>query len=131
MEDFAQIPSQKSDPIHLSGQRDIPSGRSTVKASSIRTTRTFRPDFPLCCEASNCSKLHSSGRLSNTAGRLSVFDKENNFVPKHRYGKTTATVRTMCVPVRTLSLIRQVEHTNFNRLDVNLHGPDAQALIWK
>jgi hypothetical protein len=34
----------------------------------------------------------------------------------------------MCVPIRTLSLIRQVVQKKFNRLDVRLHGPDAQAL---
>jgi len=58
-----------------------------------------------------------------------VFDKENDFVPKHKYGKTVATVRTMCVPVWTLSLIRQVVHTKFNRLNDSIHGPDVQALI--
>jgi len=108
--------SDKSNPLH-------PSGHSIVKASSVRTTRTFRPDLPLCREASNCS--------SNTAGRHSVFDKSKDFFPKNRYGKTVATVWTMYVPVRTLSLIRQVVHTNFNRLNVSLYGLDAQALIWK
>jgi hypothetical protein len=33
----------------------------------------------------------------------------------------------MCVPARTLSFIRQVVHTKFNRPDVSLHGQDAQA----
>jgi len=94
-------------------------------------TRTFYPDLPLCREALNCSRLHPSRHLSNTAGCLSVFDKENDFVPKHKYGKTAATVRTMRVPVWTLSLIKQVVHTKFNRLDVSLHGLKAQALIWK
>jgi hypothetical protein len=64
------------------------------------TTRTFRPDSLMYPEASNCSKLHPFGCLSNTSERLSVFHKYNNFLSKHRYGKTTATVRT-------LSLIRQ------------------------
>jgi len=71
--------------------------------------------------------LHPFGRLSNTAKHLSVFDKENNFVPKHRYRKKAATIRTMCVLVRTLSFIRQVVHTKFNRLDVILHGPNTRA----
>jgi hypothetical protein len=39
---------------------------------------------------------------------------------RHSYGKTAATVRTM-------SSIRQVMYTKFNRPDVNLHGPDDQA----
>jgi hypothetical protein len=33
----------------------------------------------------------------------------------------------MCVPVQTLSFIRQVMHTKFNCSDVSLHGPDTQA----
>jgi hypothetical protein len=33
----------------------------------------------------------------------------------------------MCAPFRTLSFIRQVMHTKFNRPDVSLHGPDVQA----
>jgi hypothetical protein len=54
----------------------------------------------------NCSWLHPSRRLNNTVGRLSVFNMEKDFVLKDKYGKTAATVRTMCVPVQTLSLIR-------------------------
>jgi len=77
----------------------------------------------------NCSRLHPTERLSNTAGRLSVFDKENDFVPNHIYVKKAAIVQTMCVLFRTLSLIRQVVHTKFNRSDVSLHGSDAQASI--
>jgi len=60
-----------------------------------------------------------------------VFDKEKDFVPKHRYGKTAANVRAMCVPIRTLSLIRQVMQKKFNHPDVRLHGPDAQALYMR
>jgi hypothetical protein len=46
---------------------------------------------------------------------------------RHNYGKTATTVRTMCDPVQKMSSIRQVMHTKFNCLDVNLHGPDHQA----
>jgi len=90
--------------------------------------RTFGSDFPLCLEPSNYSSWHSSRRLKNTAGRLLVFDMLKDFIPKHRYGKTVATVRTMCVPVRTLSLVRQVMHTMVNCPADNIHGPGAQAL---
>jgi hypothetical protein len=79
---------EKSDPLHPFRRRDILFGCLTVQASSIRTTRTFRPDRPLCREPLNCSWLHLSRRLSNTAGRLSVINKEEDFVPKHKYGKT-------------------------------------------
>jgi len=49
------------------------------------------------------------------------------FLFKSQIWEDTATVQTMCVPVRTLSFIRQVVNTNFNRPDFILHGPDAQA----
>jgi hypothetical protein len=41
------------------------------------SVRTF-----LCREASNFSRLHPSGRLSNTSERLSVFDKLKDFFSK-------------------------------------------------
>jgi hypothetical protein len=114
--------SEKSDPLHPSGRRDIPFGHSIVQASS------FRPDFPLCREPSNYSSLHPSGLLSNMSRCLSVFDKLKDFFPKHINRKTAALVGTTCVLVWTLSLIRQVVQKNFNRPDVRLHGSDAQAL---
>jgi len=46
---------------------------------------------------------------------------------RHSYGKTAATVRTMCDPVQTMFSIRQDVHTKFNRPDGSLHGPDDQA----
>jgi hypothetical protein len=105
--------SVKSDPLQPSRRRDIPSGRSTVQASSFRTTRTFLLDLPLCREASNCSSLHSSRLFNSMSGRHLVFDQLWDFFPKHRYGKTAATVRTMWIPVRTHSSIRQVTHSKF------------------
>jgi hypothetical protein len=60
---------------HPSGRRGIPSGRSSVKASSVRMTRTFRPDAHQCLEASNSSSLHLSKRNGKSSGRHSVFDK--------------------------------------------------------
>jgi hypothetical protein len=44
------------------------------KPSSVWTTRTFRPDLPLCREASKCSSFHSYGRFGSTSGRPLVFD---------------------------------------------------------
>jgi hypothetical protein len=123
--------SEKLDPLNPSGRHDIPSGRSTVQALSVQMARTFHPDLLLCREASNCSKFHPSGRLSNTSGHRSVFNQLWDFFPKHRYGKTAATVRTMCVPVWTFSFIRQVVHSKINRPDVTLHGSDAQASYMK
>jgi len=118
-------------PLHSSGGREIPSRHSFVEVSSVRTTRTFSPDIPLCPEALNCSRLHPSEHLSNMSGRLSVFDKLKDFFPKHRYWKTVATSQKMCVPVRALSLIGQLVHTKFNRSNISLHGPNAQALKLK
>jgi hypothetical protein len=41
------------------------------RASSVRTTRTFHQDLPLCREALNCSSLHTSERFGSTSGRHS------------------------------------------------------------
>jgi hypothetical protein len=60
---------------HSSGRHDILSGRLSVKASSIRTTRSFRPDAHQCLEASNSSRLHPSGRNGKSFGCSSEFEK--------------------------------------------------------
>lgn len=99
------------------------------KASSVRTTRTFRPDLPLCREASNCFSLHPSRHFSSMFERHSMFDQLWDFFLKHRYGKIAATARTMWIPVRTPSSIRQVAYSKFRRLDDSLHGLDTQSLI--
>jgi hypothetical protein len=84
--------SENSVPCQPFGRRDIPSGCPTVQS-------IFRPDLPLCREASNCSSLHLSGRFSSMSERHLVFDQLRDFFPKHRYEKFTATVRTMWNPV--------------------------------
>jgi hypothetical protein len=117
----AEFKTYWSVPLQPSRRRDIPSRHSTVQASFVRTMRTFRSDLPLCREVLNCSSLHPSGRLSSTAGRHSVFDQLWDFFPKHRYGKIAATVRTMWIPVRTRSFIRQVMRSKSR-------CPDTQAL---
>jgi hypothetical protein len=125
-EDSAQFTSQKiwfpaSRPDDVSYRLDT----QLSKASSVQTTRTFRPDLPLCREASNCSSLHSSGHFSSTSGRLSVFDKLQDFFPKHNYWKIAATVRTTWIPVMMLSSIRHVSHSKSRCPDASQYGPDA------
>jgi hypothetical protein len=60
---------------HTSGRRGFPSGRPSVKASSVRTTRNFRPDAHQCLEASNSSRLHPSGCNGKSSGCSSEFEK--------------------------------------------------------
>jgi len=43
-------------------------------ATSVRTTRTFHPDAHHCLEASNSSRLHSSGRSSEFE-KIPVFQR--------------------------------------------------------
>jgi len=113
--------------LQFSGRHDISSGRSTVQASFVRTTRTFHLDLPLCREASNCSSLPPFERFNSRSGHHSVFDHLWDFFPKHRYEKTAATVWTMWIPVRTHSSIRQVVHSKSKCSDTSLHGPDTRA----
>jgi hypothetical protein len=44
-------------------------------ATSVRTTRTFRPNAHQCLEASNSSRLHPSGRNGKSSKRSSEFKK--------------------------------------------------------
>jgi len=105
------------------------SRRSQCSSASVRTTWLYRPDAIQCL---------TSIRVSNS---------------RHSYGKTVATVRTICDPVRTMSSIRQerayqVQPSGrqpswfgrssfiyrkyvhqFNRPDVSLQGPDTPSLI--
>jgi hypothetical protein len=94
---------------------------------TVRTTRTFRPNLPLCQEVSNSSSLHPSRRFSSMSERLSVFDLLQDFFPKHSYGKITATVRTTWIPVRKRSSKRQVSQFKSKRPDASQHGPEARA----
>jgi hypothetical protein len=80
------------------------SRRSQCFSESVRTTWLYCPDAIQCL----------------TSIRVSA--------SRHIYGKTAATVRTMCDPVRTMFSIRQVVHPTFNRPDISLHGPDARVL---
>jgi hypothetical protein len=81
------------------------SKRSQCSNASVRTSWLYRPDAIQCLTS-----------ISVSASR-------------HSYGKTAATVRTICDPVRTMSSIRQVVHSKFNRPDVSLHGLDDPSLI--
>jgi len=89
--------------------------------------RTFRLDLPLCQEVSNCSSSHPSRRFSSTSRRLSVFNKLQDFFPKHSYGKFAATVRTMWILVRTRSSIRQVSISKSRRPNVSPLDPNTRA----
>jgi hypothetical protein len=86
-----------------------------------------RPDLPLCREASNCSSLHQSGRISSPSERSSVFDQASEFLPKHRYGKIPATIRTTWIFVRMRSSIRQLSQFKSRHSNASQHGPDASA----
>jgi hypothetical protein len=110
----------------------------------------FRLDAHQCLDASNSSRFHPSRRNGKLSGRSSDFEKTPVFqcirpddvaIPsrrhsvfdkhvsnsRHSYGKTAATVRTMCDPIRMMFSIRQDVHTKFNRPDGSLHCPDDQA----
>jgi hypothetical protein len=71
----------------------IPSQRSRIP-SLCSDGPVMRLDTHYCLKVSNCSRLHLSGRLSNMSIRSLVFDKQLNFLLRHKYGKTAAFVRT-------------------------------------
>jgi hypothetical protein len=105
------------------------SRKSQCSSASVRTTWLYRPDT-----------IQGLTSIRVSASR-------------HSYGKTAATVRTMCDPVRTMSSIRQERAYQvqpagrqpswsgrssfiygnyvhqFNCTNVSLQGPDAPSLI--
>jgi hypothetical protein len=122
--------SEKSDPKLPSGRLSITSGRSST--SNIRPdNENFLSGHPSMLKSFELLQLHPSRCFNSTSGRHSVFDQLWDFFPKHIYGKTAATIRTMWIPVRTRSSIRQVVHSKSRLLDASLHGPDAQAPYMK
>jgi hypothetical protein len=84
----------------------------------------IRPDDENLRTAPVCiSQDFSAARLDATQCSISY----GIFFPKHKYEKTVATVRTMWIPVRTRSSIRQVVHSKSRRSDASLHGPNLRA----
>jgi hypothetical protein len=88
---------------------------------TVRTTRTFCLDLPLCREASNYFSLHPSRRFSSTSRHHSMFDQ------LLEYGKTAATVWTMWILVQTRSSIMQVAHSKFKHPEDDLYSPNVRA----
>jgi hypothetical protein len=87
----------------------------------------FRLDLSLCREVLNCSIFHPSGRFNSPFGRLSMFDKLQDFFPKHSYGKITETVGKTWIPVRTRLSIRQVLQFKSRCPDNGPYGLDTRA----
>jgi len=139
--------------LHLSGRRGISSGRSSD--SNIGTddenfpsghpsvSRSFK-QFKGCIRsdvmANRPNALQSSRRSQCSSesvwttwlyypDAIQCLTSIRVFASRHSYGKTVATVRTMCDPIQTMSTIRQVVHTKFNLPEISLQGSDAQSLI--
>jgi hypothetical protein len=74
-EDSVHIPTQRSriPSIHP----DVPVNHldACQLATFVLTMRTFRLDPHQCLEASNCSRLHPSGRNGKSSGRYLEFEK--------------------------------------------------------
>jgi hypothetical protein len=128
-------------------------------ATSVRTTRSFCPDAHQCPDAlkslrkSQCSRVSVRTTWLYRPNAIQCLTRNRVSLSRHSYGKTTATVRTMCDPVQTMSSIRkksayQVQQFGrkpswsgrssfiygnyvhqFNRPDVSLQGPDAPSLV--
>jgi hypothetical protein len=76
------------------------------------------PDAHQCLEGSKSSRMYLSGRHGNTSGRTSEFDKYSNFLHRHVYGKTTASIQMTGQHRLMRSFIRQDVEKNFNHPDV-------------
>jgi len=82
-------------------------------ATSVRTTRSFRSDImanrPDALQSSRKSQCFSASVQTTWLYRPDAIQCLTRIMvsaSRHSYGKTAATVRTMCDPVRTMSSIR-------------------------
>jgi hypothetical protein len=80
---------------HPSGRRGIPFGRSSVKASSVRTTRTFRPDALQSSRRSQCSSLFVRTTWLYRPDAIQCLTSIRVSASRHNYGKTATTIRKM------------------------------------
>jgi hypothetical protein len=119
---------------HPSGRREL-SVRMPINVQKLRIVRVCicsdvianRPDALQSSRRFQCSSETVRTMWLYRPDSIQCLTSIGVSASRHSYGKTAATFRTMCDPVRTMSSIRQVVHTKFNRPDVSLHGPDDQA----
>jgi hypothetical protein len=120
-----QFPCIRSDDVvfrsdaHLS--KHHPSGRRELSVWMFLCVQKLRT--VLNCIRPNILATRLDAFHYSTSKRISLqnTDMGRQLQPSGRRGYS----------VQTLSLIRQVVQKTFNRLNVRLHGLDAQALIWK
>jgi hypothetical protein len=92
-EDSVQIPTQKSWILCFCWNGPVKHLNAHQLATFVQTTWQYHPDAHQCLEVSNSLRLHPSVRHCNMSGHSSVFDKKSDFLLRHRYGKTAASVR--------------------------------------
>jgi hypothetical protein len=120
-----------SSPLHPSGQRGISSGRSSVKQHlsgrqeiSVRTPVCVQKlqTVPGCIRSDvSVTRPHAFQYLTSKMISFLNTDMGRQLQPFGRRGYS----------VWMLSLIRQDVKKIYNCLDISLHSPDAQPLLWK
>jgi hypothetical protein len=73
--DFFRFPISRPDDVVFHPDDVVFHPDAHQSATSVRTTRSFRPDAHQCLEASNSSRLHPSGRNGKSSRRSSEFEK--------------------------------------------------------
>jgi hypothetical protein len=129
-------------PCQPFGRRVIPSGRPGVQSTSRPDTHQTKASFVrtmwipvqtfLCVEklqtAPACIRPDNSAAHPDDS-QCSI--KLQDFFPKHRFGKISATVQTTWISVWTCLSKRQVSQFKSRCLDAIHHDPDARALDMK
>jgi hypothetical protein len=117
--------------LHMSRQRGIPSGRSSVK-QHLSGQRDISVRTPICVQ--KLRTVPGCIHLNVLATRPDAFQcstsKRISF-PNTDLGRQLQPPGRRSYSVRTLSLIRQDMQKSCNHLDVSLHCPNAQSLLWK
>jgi hypothetical protein len=130
-EDSMQIPTQKSRILFFFSDGPVKRLDAHQSTTSVQTMWQYCPDAHQCPEVLNSSRLHSSGRHGNTSGRSSKFDKKLDFLLKHKYRKTVASIWTTRKhrPDAILDKAKRVEELQPSRRQGNTVW--TRSFLWK
>jgi hypothetical protein len=84
--------SEKCFKMFKEDSMQIPTQRSRILSFRLDNP-VMCPDAHQCLEDLNSLRLHMSGRHGNTFGRTLEFEKFLDFLCRHVYGKTVASVQ--------------------------------------
>jgi hypothetical protein len=93
--------------------------------------QVMRPDSRQCQEASNSSRLHPPGHHGSTSGRQTKFEKYSDFLFRHVYGETAASVRTTGQHRLNEVLNKAIRREELQPSERPCNTVQTRSLLWK